>query len=97
MEGHNLSEERSDNPYYPWSHEGELWLSDFLYRKGHVSMNASDKLLRQFANGNITMKGGPIQFRNTRQMHDVLDIAAGDNVVSLNLMHAGTCRHCSCS
>jgi hypothetical protein len=35
----------SRNPYYPWKHEGELWLSDFLYRQTHVSMEQSDELL----------------------------------------------------
>ena len=28
----------SSNPYHPWRHEGELWLSGFLYRQTQISM-----------------------------------------------------------
>ena len=83
MRNNNLSENhQSDNPYYPWRHEGEVWLSNFLFGQGHASMETSDRLLRQFVTGNMTMKDGPIQFKNTRQMYDVLDIAASANRVS---------------
>ena len=76
----------SSNPYYPWKHEGELWLSDFLYRWTHVSMEQSDELLQRFADGRITMLEGPIQFKNTCQMHEILDVAANANMVSTRLL-----------
>jgi len=56
-------------------------------------MEYSDALLGEFANGNITMEDGPIQFRNTRQMHKVLDIAASIHVVRVCISR----KTCSCS
>ena len=72
----------SGNLYYPGKHEREFWLSDFLYGRAHVSMKQADKLLQKFANGEINMLQGPLQFQNMCQLHDVLDIAANVNVVS---------------
>jgi len=71
----------SSNPYHPWRHEGELWLSDFLYRQAHILMKQSDKLLQKFADGKIIMSQGSPQFRNMHQLHNLLDEAANHNMV----------------
>jgi len=52
-----------------------------LYNGG-ISGKKGNKLLREFANGNIAMLEGPIQFQNIRQLHRLLDVAASDSVVS---------------
>jgi len=71
----------SSNLHHPWRHEGELWLSNYLYRQAHVSMKQSDKLLQKFADGKIIMLQGSPQFQNIFQLHNLLDVAANHNVV----------------
>jgi hypothetical protein len=54
-----------NNPLHPWKHEGEIWLTDLLFRSGNISQKTADKFLGAFANGRISMADGPIQFTNS--------------------------------
>ena len=44
-------------------------------------MKQSDELLQKFADGKIIMSQGSPQFKNTRKLHDLLDVAANNIVV----------------
>jgi hypothetical protein len=70
-----------DNPLHPWKHEGEIWLVNLLFRDGNVPRSVADELLGAFASGRISMRDGPIQFKNTREMMQLLDVAAQKGTV----------------
>ena len=72
----------ANNPLYPWKHNGEIWLTNLLFRNGDVSRKTTDEFLGAFVNKRITMLDGPIQFKNSREMIKVLDIAARKGAVS---------------
>ena len=71
----------ANNPLHPWKHEGEIWLTDLLFRNGNISRTTADSLLGAFANGKISMTDGPIQFTNSREMLALLDVAARQGIV----------------
>jgi hypothetical protein len=79
-----VPESDANNPLHPWKHEGEIWLTDLLFRKGNISRTTADNLLGAFVNGKISMKDGPIQFKNSREMMGLLDVAARQGTVCLN-------------
>jgi len=70
-----------NNPWHPWKHEGEIWLTDLLFRNGNISQVTIDNLLGAFAKGRISMRDGPIQFTNSREMLELLDVAARQGTV----------------
>lgn len=65
----------------PWNHKGEIWLTNLLFRNGQTSRSTADTLLGAFANGRISMIDGPVQFKNSREMIKLLDIAAQQEAV----------------
>jgi len=71
----------ANNPLYPWKNDGEIWLTNLLFRSGNVSRKVADELLNAFADGRISMANGPLQFTNSREMIKLLDIAAENGVV----------------
>ncbi len=81
-----VPESDANNPLHPWKHEGEIWLTDLLFRSGNVSQKTADKFLGAFANGRISMVDGPIQFTNSREMLKLLDIAARNGTVCSNFV-----------
>lgn len=88
-------ESDANNLLHPWKHEGEIWLTDLLFRDGNISQGTADKLLHAFATGKISMADGPIQFTNSREMLKLVDIASGNktvcsNIVRVNNHSAGT-------
>ena len=82
-----------NNPLHPWNHEGEVWLTNLLYQNGNISRSTADEFLGVFANGTIIMVSGPVQFSNSREMMRLLDIAAGQTLVSSNTMNVYTVKH----
>jgi hypothetical protein len=73
-------DKQSKNPYFPWRGPEELWVTDFLYRRAHLSTQLSNELLQNLGNDNVKR---PIQFRNVRELYDILDIAASSEIVSI--------------
>jgi hypothetical protein len=69
-----------NNPLHPWKHQGEIWLTDLLFRNA-VSRTTADDLLSSFANERISMVDGPIQFTNSKEMIELLDVAAKQGTV----------------
>jgi len=71
----------ANNPLYPWKNDGEIWLTNLLFRSGNISRKVADELLNAFADGRISMANEPLQFTNSREMIKLLDIAAEKGVV----------------
>lgn len=71
-----FKDKQSKNPYFPWRGPEELWITDFLYRRAHLSTKLSNEMLQKLANDNI-------QFRNIRELYDTLDIAVSSEIVSI--------------
>jgi len=65
--------ELNNNLFYPWANEDEFWLSDLLFN--NVSSSATDKILGAIATGRLSTRM-PIRFKNTREMHAILDQGA---------------------
>lgn len=78
-----VPESDANNPYHPWKHEGEIWLTDLLFRDGNIPRKTADILLESIAKGRMSMVDGPIQFTNSREMIELLDIAARQGVVCI--------------
>ena len=72
-----------NNPLYLWKNEGEIWLTNLLFRRGDISRAVADEILGAFASKKISMINGLIQFTNSREMIKLLDIAARKGVVSI--------------
>jgi hypothetical protein len=81
-----VPESDMNNPLHPWRHEGEVWLTNLLFRNGNMSRATADEFLRAFANGKIAMVDGPIQFANSREMIQLLDVAARKGVVGFFML-----------
>jgi hypothetical protein len=77
-----LPDSDPNNLLYPWKHEGEIWLTDLLFRKANISRATADNLLSAFANERISMADGPVQFTNSKEMIELLDIAVKQGIVS---------------
>ena len=71
-----------NNPLYPWKNEGEIWLTNLLFRRGDISQTVANEILGAFASKKISMRDG-IQFTNSREMIKLLDIAARKGVVCM--------------
>ena len=82
-----------NNPLYLWRNEGEIWLTNLLFRRGDISRAVADEILGAFASKKISMIDGPIQFTNSREMIKLLDIAARKGVVSIKTTYFGCTVH----
>ena len=82
-----------NNPLYPWKNEGEIWLTNLLFRRRDISRTVADEILGAFASKKISMIDGPIQFTNSREMIKLLDIAARKGVVSIKATYFGCTVH----
>ena len=81
-----LPESDPNNLLYPWKHGGEIWLTDLLFRKAHISRATADSLLGAFASERISMTDGPVQFTNSKEMIELLDIAVKQGIVSSRML-----------
>jgi hypothetical protein len=81
-----LPESDPNNLLYPWKHGGEIWLTDLLFRKANISRATADSLLSAFANERISMVDGPVQFTNSKEMIELLDIAVKQGIVSSQMI-----------
>ena len=65
--------------YYPWQNATELWLCDLLFRRGHLSIAVADEILGAISSGQLSSKE-PVRFKNSREMHQLMDKVAIDMV-----------------
>lgn len=63
----------SDNLFYPWANEDELWLSNFLFK--NISSSVANTILEAITTGRLFTRL-PIRFKNVREMHSIIDQGA---------------------
>lgn len=62
---------RLGHPYYPWSSENELWLSNFIFFKAKMTIGVADTMIGGIRDGRLRMDG--LATTRARKMLSIID------------------------
>ena len=64
---------KDGHPFYPWSSNNELWISNLIYRDIQMSEATANKFLKSFSDGILKIED--VNINSMKQIYHILDTA----------------------